>query len=176
LQQFERRLRLRQEHDEAVAMINYFKQSRQYLIKCAREAELSWMSAMRKVTYLHECMLGDAGVMNDEAPARWTDEDYIYDSFLRSENDPNTIYDVNGAHEGSDDQCSQPSSYEEIIKRSEEEVMQDRHDMLYERIKECQKDVSITRTEHDQYRVLYGQLFNEYAAECPGRTKADMEE
>jgi hypothetical protein len=72
LQQFQRRLarqrrelseaeneqlrRLREGHDEAVAMINHFKQSRQYPMKCAREAEASWTSAMRKVaTSMNAC-------------------------------------------------------------------------------------------------------------------------
>jgi hypothetical protein len=109
-------------------------------------------------------MLGGAGVMNDEAPARWTDEDYIYDSFLRPDNELDLICDMDSPRKGSDDQGSQPSSYEETIERSEEEIMRDRHNMLCDRIEDCQKDVSITRTEHDQHRLLYHQLFNVYAA------------
>jgi hypothetical protein len=78
---------LTKECRDAERAVDAHNQDRQQLMRRLREAEKQWISTMRKLAFSHECVLADAGVMNDVPLKRYAEEFYDYDTFLRSRDD-----------------------------------------------------------------------------------------
>ena len=161
---------LQKAHAEAEHAVRVFDHSRQRLMQRARQAEQKWTSAMRKVTFHHECLLADAGVMADVPVANWNDDRYCYDSFLRSDHHTDVIPGNCNTH--TDDEEDPQTSAEDGI--GDESDGENRYKFHNERINACKEDVKRTQDEHDLHRHQFDQLFNDYIADHPERSKEDL--